>query len=76
MKKKDASIKRATSVGVIIRAAVIARVAALFGAPKIFFSDLFFLLGKLQDVKNKNFKKLNFFVYPYFKLKVKTVVFL
>jgi hypothetical protein len=57
LKKKEDYIKRATSVGVIIRAAVIARVAALFGAPKIFFSYLFFLLGKLQNVKNQNFKK-------------------
>jgi hypothetical protein len=67
------------TVGAVFRVAAIIRVAALFGALKIIFSDLFFLHDNLQVVKIQNQKKnfeIFFFLWPFFELKVKTAVFL
>jgi hypothetical protein len=66
-----------STVGAVFRVAAIIRVAALFGALKIIFSDLYFLHDNLQVVKiqNQN-KKFEFFFVAFFELKVKTAVFL
>jgi hypothetical protein len=67
------------TVGAIFRVAAIIRVAVVFGALKIIFSDLF-LHDNLQDGKNqnqkKNFEKCYFYVFPFFSSKSKLPFFL
>jgi hypothetical protein len=53
------------------------KIAALFGALKVIFSDLFFFRGTLQDWKNQNEKKIwNFFSALSLSSKLKPPFFL
>ncbi len=47
-----------STVGAVFRVDAIIRVAAVFGALKIIFSDLLFLHENLQVEKNQNPKKI------------------
>ncbi len=54
------------TVGTVFRVATIIRVAAVFGALKIIFSDLYFLHDNLQVGKNQNKKIWKMFFFALF----------